>query len=317
MNACLNRRGMLRTLGIAGAALTVPSALRAQTTADVVRVGVVPVEVCSEAFCGVDLGFFKKAGLDVQLEWFTSPGTIATAVASNAIDVGLFDTPGLITAHSRNVPVVLLAGGKQYVDRDPTFGVIVPADSAVRTAADFSGTFAVASVNSIAALGIMAWIDRNGGDSKRVKFVEMPFPTMFEAIQRRTVAGAVPVEPWLSDAGRQGLRTILPINGLARTFTASCWATSRSWTDAHPATASKFARVIYEIGRWENHNTNASIPIIAKYTKIPPEVIGKIHRGVFAESPDEVSLQPVIEAAAAYGMVAKAFPAAELAFRPT
>jgi NitT/TauT family transport system substrate-binding protein len=316
MNASLKRHEMLAALGAAGVALASPRAVLAQETLETVRVGVVPVEVCSEAFCGVDLGFFKKAGLDVQLEWFTSPGTISTGVASNAIDVGLFDTPGLITAHSRNVPVVLLAGGKQYVDRDPTFGVIVPADSPVRTAADFSGTFAVASVNSIAALGIMAWIDRNGGDSKRVKFVEMPFPTMYEAIQRRTVAGAVPVEPWLSDAARNGMRTILPINGIARTFTASCWATSRSWAEAHPATAARFAKVIYEIGRWANHNTTASIPIIAKYTKMPPEVISKIHRGVFAESPDAVSVQPVIDAAATYGMVAKAFPALELAYRP-
>lgn len=307
---------MLASLACAGVALASPSGLRAQDTSGTVRVGVVPVEVCSEAFCGVDLGFFKKAGLDVALEWFTSPGSIATGVASGAIDVGLFDTPGLITAHSRNVPVLLLAGGKQYVDRDPTFGAIVLADSPVRSAADFSGTFAVASVNSIAALGIMAWIDRNGGDSKRVKFIEMPFPIMIDAVQRRTVAGAIPVEPWLSDAARSGLRTILPINGIAREFTASCWATSRSWVDAHPSTASRFAKVIYEIGRWENHHAAASIPIIAKYTKMSPAVIGRIHRGVFAESAENVILQPVIDAAVTYGMVTKTFAAAELSFHP-
>lgn len=314
MDISPNRRELLAILGGTTLGLASPSALRAQESSDAVRVGVVPVEVCSEAFCGVDMGFFKNAGLSVELEWFTSPGAIATAVASGAIDVGLFDTPGLITAYSHNVPVLLLAGGKQYVDRDPIFGAIVLADSPIRSAADFSGTFAVASVNSMAALGIMAWIDRNGGDSKRVKFVEMPFPTMIEAVQRHTVAGAVPVEPWLSEATHDGLRTIFPNNGIARTFTASCWATSRSWAEAHPATATRFAKTIYEIARWANHNTNASIPIIAKYTKMPPEVIAKIHRGVFTETPDAVSLQPVIDAAAKYGMVAKAFPAAELTF---
>jgi NitT/TauT family transport system substrate-binding protein len=314
MNATSTRRAMLAGLGYAGIALAFPSVLRAQDSVNTVRVGVVPVEVCSEAFCGADLGFFKKAGLDVQLQWFSSPGAISTGVASGAIDAGLFDTPGLITAHGHNVPVLLLAGGKQYVDRDPTFGAIVLADSPVRSAADFTGTFAVASVNSIAALGIMAWIDRNGGDSKRVKFVEMPFPTMIDAVQRRTVDGAIPVEPWLSDGNRSGFRTILPINGLARTFTASCWGTSRAWAEAHPATASRFAKVIYEIGRWENRNVPASIPIIAKYTKMSPEVIGRIHRGVFVESADAVSIQPVIEAAVTYGMLGRTFAASELTF---
>jgi NitT/TauT family transport system substrate-binding protein len=314
LNASPRRRELLALLGYTGLALASPSVLRAQESSDAVHVGVVPVEVCSEAFCGVDMGFFKNAGLNVELEFFTSPGAIATGVASGAIDVGLFDTPGLITAHSHNVPVLLLAGGKQYVDRDPIFGAIVPADSPIRSARDFAGTFAVASVNSMAALGIMAWIDRNGGDSKRVKFVEMPFPTMIDAVQRGTVAGAVPVEPWLSDATHNGLRTIFPTNGIARTFTASCWATSRSWAEAHPATAARFAKTIYEIARWANHNVNASIPIIAKYTKMPPDVIAKIHRGIFTETPDAVSLQPVIDAAATYGLVAKAFPAAELTY---
>ncbi|HEY5339696.1 MAG TPA: ABC transporter substrate-binding protein [Candidatus Aquilonibacter sp.] len=313
----IRRRDALAMLGAAGIfGGSMATAVRAQTEpTDVIRLGVAAAEVCSEAFYGVDKGFFRSAGVDVKLEWFTNPGAIGTAIAGNAIDVGLFDTAGLIAAHSRGIPFVLLANGKLYMDTDPTFGIIVLADSPVRAAKDVTGTFAVSSVNNIAALATMVWIDRNGGNSKRVKFVELPFPTMIDAVQRRTVDGAVPFEPWLSSAAHAGLRTIWPTNGIAHTFAGSCWVASRSWSETHSATVTRFIRAIYEAGRWANHNAEASIPIVAKYTKMAPNIIRGIHRGAFAESLDVASLQSVIDAAAAYGMSTKAFPTAEFTYR--
>jgi ABC-type nitrate/sulfonate/bicarbonate transport system substrate-binding protein len=95
----------------------------------------------------------------------------------------------------------------------------------------------------------------------------------------------------------------------------SCWVASRSWSETHPATATRFIRAIYEAGRWANHNAEASIPIVAKYTKMAPDIGRGMHRGAFAESIDVASLQSVIDAAAAYGMSTKTFPAAELTYR--
>jgi ABC-type nitrate/sulfonate/bicarbonate transport system substrate-binding protein len=42
----------------------------------VVHVGVIPSEVAAEMFYGVDLGFFKKSGLDVRLTFFNNGGAI-------------------------------------------------------------------------------------------------------------------------------------------------------------------------------------------------------------------------------------------------
>jgi hypothetical protein len=46
-----------------------------------------------------------------------------------------------------------------------------------------------------------------------------------------------------------------------------------------------------------------------------PDIGRGMHRGAFAESIDVASLQSVIDAAAAYGMSTKTFPAAELTYR--
>lgn len=310
----LTRSGFVSTL-VATLASAVPRTGNAQTGAPpITRIGVAPVEVCGEAFFGVDLGIFKKAGLDVELQFFPSPGAISAALAGNAIDVGLFDSVGLITAHARNVPIVFLAPGKLYEDAAPEIGLVVR-DDGPRTAKDVVGTVAAPSINNIGALATLVWLDRNGGDSKRIKFVEMPFPAMNDAVQRGTVIGAVSVEPWLSDARDKGMRTMAPSNGIAKVFVASAWVGSHSWADAHPALVAPFVASIYTAGRWGNNNHAAAIPIVSKYTKLPPEVLAKMRHGHFAESTDLKTIQPVIDAMVTYDFIPKGFPASDLLYR--
>lgn len=309
----LTRSGFVSTLA-AALASAAPRTVGAQTASTVTtRIGVAPVEVCAEAFYGVDLGIFKKAGLDVELQFFPSPGSISTALAGNAIDVGLFDSVGLIAAHSRNVPIVFLAPGKLYEDSAPEIGLVVR-DDGPRTAKDVVGTVAAPSINNIGALATLAWLDRNGGDSKRIKFLELPFPAMNDAVQRGTVIGAVSVEPWLSDARDKGMRTMAPSNGIASVFVASAWVGSQSWAEGHPSIVAPLVAAIYTAGRWGNSNHTASIPIVAKYTKLPPETLAKMRHGRFAESTDLKTIQPVIDAMVSYDFIPKGFPAADLLY---
>ena len=272
------------------------------------------MEVCAEAFYGVDLGIFKKAGVDVELQFFPSPGAISTALAGNAIDVGLFDSVGLIAAHSHGVPIVFLAPGKLFESSDPAIGIVVR-DDGPKGPKDVVGALAAPSINNIGALATLAWVDRNGGDSKKIKFVEIPFPAMNESVQRGSVVGAVSVEPWLSDARDKGLRTLWPTNSLSQVFVASAWVATQSWVDANPGLLNRLVAAIYEAGRWGNNNLAASIPIVAKYTKLPPEALAKMHRGRFAESIDLKTIQPVIDAMVTYNFIPKGFPASDLLYK--
>ena len=311
----VDRREALTVLG-SGLALGIPVAGRAQGSSPaVIRIGFVPVEVCAEAFYGVELGLFRDVGLDAQLVAFSNPGAIGAALVGGSIDVGLYDIAGLIAAHGHDVPLVFLATGQLFDQNAPIYSTVVAASSSIRSARDFEGAFAVSSVNNIAALGTLAWIDRNGGDSKRVKFVEVPFPLMVDAIERGTVNGGIPVEPFLTIAVQRGLRTVAPRDGIARSYVMSGWAAMRTWVDTHTAVAERFTRAVYQAGRWANRNHEASIPILAKYTKVPAATIHAMHRGTFAEATVADLAQPVIGAAVAYGLVQKEFPAHELYYR--
>jgi ABC-type nitrate/sulfonate/bicarbonate transport system substrate-binding protein len=153
----ISRRDAVASVGLTAIGLSEPQVvLGEEASVPTIRIDHLPVEVCAELFYDQELGFFKKAGFNVQLQEFASAGATASALLGNSLDVAMLDTVSLLIVHSRNIPIVFLASGKPFDGHAPNYGTIRPADSSIRAARDFSGTFAVCGLNGIAALGIPA-----------------------------------------------------------------------------------------------------------------------------------------------------------------
>lgn len=299
--------------------LLLSAATKAQNPVTVtLHVGVIPSEVAGEVFYGSDLGIFKKYGLDVQIETFSNGSAIAAAIAGGSLDIGLSDLMSVISAHARGLPFVYLAPGLLTTNQAPTYGLIVPADSTIHSPKDLDGkSVAVSGLHNIAQIGASAWIDANGGDSKSVRFVEVPFPQLVPALAQGRIDAAMGNEPWMTFASDKGNRLIfLDKHALAPAFLLSGWVTTRNWATHDQATAGKFVGAIQEIARWANRNPKASAPILAKYTHIPLDVITRMHRGQFAERFNSGNVQPVIDAAAKYGVIASSFSASSIFAAP-
>jgi NitT/TauT family transport system substrate-binding protein len=298
------------------ATLAVFSAAAAQPAAPptTIRIGVVPGEISGQIFYGIDRGFFSRDGLNVVVSAFGSGGAIASAVAGGSIDIGMVDLSSVIAAHARGVPFVGLASGLVNSRTAPTFGIVVRGDSPIRAAKDFDGkTIAVNGLNNIAQISAEAWIDHNGGDAKSVKFVEMPLPAKKDAVLGGRVDGSLDTEPFLTFGIDAGLRAfMMEKNGLASIYLLDFWVSTKDWADRNPATVAKFIAAMREASEWANKNHDLSAPILAKYTKIPEDVVARMRRGQFADANDPRLVQPVIDAAAKYGLISKPFPAAEL-----
>ncbi len=287
----------------------------AAQTATTLNVGTTPSEVAGEIFYGVDGGFFKKAGLDVQIQMLPNGGAVAAALASGAVDIGLADVMSMVNAHAHGLPFTYLAPGLQNSVTAPTFAVVVAASSAIREPKDLRGVMAVSGLNNIAQVATAAWIDRNGGDSKQVKFIEMPFPAMLPALASGAIQASSANEPWLTAASDRGDRVLIEDkNPIAPVFLLGGWATTRDWIAKNGPAAARFVSAMREIAQWSNTHHDESAPILAKYSKLPPATIAHMRRGDFAERFDPAQIQPVIDAAAKYGIIAAPFRAGEIIF---
>jgi NitT/TauT family transport system substrate-binding protein len=303
-------------LAATAAAFAAPAFAGAQTL-EPVRFGAVPVEEAALAFYAKEKGFFKAAGLDVDLQILANGGAVSAALGGSALDVGVTNSGSMSLAHARGVPIELVACGALYSPASPIAHLSVGKTSGIKTAKDLSGkTLAVSTLHDMIQATALLWIDKNGGDSKTVNFVEIPPPQQGAAIVSKRIDGAVIVEPFYTGAKNDVLElgtTYSAVND-EKPFQTLGIAGAKGWVDANPATARKVAGAIHAAAKWANNSKNHAecVTILAQYTKVLPSVITSYDRLLFAERNSPAYAQPVVDLMAKYGFIAHGFSAAEM-----
>lgn len=312
----LNRQQAVRVLAAATTAPWWLATARAQSAT--IRAAMIPIEPASSIYYAADNGFFTKAGLDVQITQNPSSPAAASAVASGTYDVAYATISTLAVAHSRNLPFVAIAPGIMTQPGEIAGAIMVPVNSPIKTAKDCDGkTFACAGLGTIAEYQPRAWIDKYGGDSSTVKFVEMPFPEQIPAMNSGRVDAAYLVEPFITIGIKSGTIRLLNTgdDAIAPRFLSTAWYSTKQWASAHPDLVARFAAAMLEAARWANANPDKVVPILSKYLKADPVITAAAHRAVFATSLVPADMQPWINVTAKYAKFPP-FPAAELIYVP-
>jgi NitT/TauT family transport system substrate-binding protein len=308
------RRALTALTGTLVAAAGTARPLRA---ADPVKIATIPLDAGAEAYYALDMGFFRDAGLDADVQGISNGSAIASAVASDAVDIGFANLLSIAVAYKHQIPFTLLAPGSLYLAAIPTSVCMVPKNSPLKTAKDLDGkTFGANGLKTITQFAPQYWMDKNGGDSTSVKFVEMSFPQILSALGSERIDAAVVAEPFIAQA-KDVARIISDCyDALGTRYIIGCWFTTTAWAKAHPDLAAKFAQAMARTADWANKNKAQSGTILTKYGKLDPQVAKTMLRVDYAPRFDVAEMQPVIDLGARYGAYDATFPASELIFKP-
>lgn len=308
----MRRTTFLTAALVAAAALATPAFAPAQTPATI-RVGATGNDAAAEVYYADELGLFKKRGLAVQIVQQRSGAAQAAAVAGGSLDIGEQNIISMAHAHERGLPFVFIAPAAEYVDSAASTAMIVAKSSPLRTAKDLEGkTIAVSSLNDLTQTAAQAWVDQNGGDSSKVKFIEMSPTESPSAVVRGTVQAAVVPEPALSRAGSDIRVFAKPYGAIAPAFMINGWFANRDWVAKNRTSAKAFADAILEAGRWANTHRAESAKILEKHSRIEAAVIEHMTRATYATKFDPKTMQQTLETAVRYKALPKAFPVAEI-----
>jgi NitT/TauT family transport system substrate-binding protein len=291
------------------AAVPLRSAAQARPT---IRIGTIPTEIAAAVYYARDLGYFSKAGYDVTIAPISNGAAVSAAVLSGAIDVGFSNPVSLIIAHERGLPVTIIAGAGLHDAKLPTNGIMtVAAASSIRSAKDLAGkTIAVSGLANITNLSARSWIDRNGGDSKLSKYIEIPLPQMASYVLSGRVDAATMDAAGNETSERTEFRTLgSTFDAIAPRFLASLWFCNADWVTKHPADAKAFATIVREASAWANANPRDAIAIYAKNSKYTVAALANARRPIFATTVTPELVQPAIDLSAKYGIIKAAFPA--------
>jgi NitT/TauT family transport system substrate-binding protein len=175
--------------------------------------------------------------------------------------------------------------------------VLVAADSTIRTGADLNNkTIAINGLKDLQQITAMAWVDKHGGDSKTLHFLELPIPQMAAAVEAHRADAALDVEPFVSGARAQGQGKVIGdvLDGVAPRFMVVGWFALDPWITAHADAAARFATAL-------RHAESAAI--LVRNTKIPASAIDTMARAQFGLSLDPAMIRPIVDAAVKYGVL--------------
>jgi NitT/TauT family transport system substrate-binding protein len=288
----------------------------AQPAAEALNVATIPTSTGSEAGFAQDLGFFTKAGLAVNLSILPNGAAIVPAVSSGSVDVGFASIIALAQALARGLPVTILFPAAVYNAKSPSIGLLVTKDAPIATARDLNDkTIATPQLGSHLQIGAMAWVDQNGGQSKGIRWLEVPLLSLQPALDEHRVDAVVAAEPFLSAALPQERVLSYPLSSLGGRFPSAAWFAMKPWADAHRELVTRFVTAMKQTARWANTHARERLPVISKYTKISEESLARTKLDEYGETLVANELRPMLAAAVKYGALARPVTAEELVYR--
>jgi NitT/TauT family transport system substrate-binding protein len=305
-----------RLLALAVAIALLSGAGAVAQTPSVIHVGLAPFEGQAGPYYAQDLGLFKAAGLDVEIQPYNGGAAVVSAIAGGSLQIGGGTPLPLAQARSRGIKVVIIAPGYIYDYKAPSLinALTVSVNSPLHNAKDLTGkTIGVTALRGLDEIAIDSWLDKNGGDSKSVKFTELPQSAMADAVAAGRVDAAQMGDPGLQAAIDAGKVRVLAksYDAISKRLFGSVWFASEDWATKNPETVHKFAAAINAAAAWATRNPVAAAAVLRKYLKVDYASAHEYH----ARSLDIDMIQPMLDAALKYKLLSTPVTANELIFK--
>jgi NitT/TauT family transport system substrate-binding protein len=306
----------LRSLALAVAIALLSAAGATAQTNTVIHLGLAPFEGQAGPYYAQDLGLFKAAGLDIDIQPYNGGAAIVSAIAGGSLQIGGGTPLPLAQARARGIKVVMIAPGYIYDYAAPSLinALVIGVNSPIRNAKDLVGkTVAVTALRGLDEIAIDSWLDANGGDSKSVKFTELPQNAMADAVAAGRVDAAQIGDPGLTAAIDAGKVRVLAkdYDAISKRLFGSVWFASEDWAKQHPDVVRKFAGAINQAAAWATRNPTAAAAVLRKYLKVDYATAHEYH----ARSLDVDMIQPMLDKALHYKLLTAPVTANELIFK--
>jgi NitT/TauT family transport system substrate-binding protein len=303
-----------RAFCLAAASAALAGRAGAQTP-EHLRVVVVPTEIPISMINANAMGYFRDAGIDAEIVALANGPAGISAVLSGAADIGFGSTLPIVVAHDRGLPVTVVAGTDLHHATNPVQGIFMAlATAPLHTGKDFAGkTISVPGLGSTQEYAVRTWVDATGGDSKTLRFVELPNAAVPDAIVAgRIDAGTADVLTFKSERART-LREVANVyDAIASSFITGLWYATAPWVDAHRDLTRRFIGVYERYAAWANAHPAEEVRFYAQQSGLRIDDLQGVPRAKFEPALTLDALQPVIDVAYRYGAIKRTFRASEL-----
>jgi NitT/TauT family transport system substrate-binding protein len=231
------------------------------------------------------------------------------ALLGGDVQIVFTNSVSTLQAVSKGIPLTIIAQANETNGKPPnTAAVISSAAAPLTSGRDLDGKrFAVNTLGNIIWLYARHWIEQTGGHPDKVQFIELPFPSMSDALKRREIDAAFISQPFLSAAlADSSIRLIgWPYSVDRRPVENSQYVTTQTFAASNSETIRHFVRALNRGVDWVNHNLNsqAFAELVSGYSKIPIADIQKIVLPPYQKVVHADALHRVMDLAHSNGLI--------------
>jgi NitT/TauT family transport system substrate-binding protein len=222
-----------------------------------VKVAVAPIHF-EPAHLAESQGYFEDHGLDVELVPGQDPAALLAMAVSGQVDIAIGSWINVATSASEGVPVSVIGGNGVVDSETDNSGVLVAADSDVKSLADLKGkTIGVMGVKSGGDIPVLQALEGAGVSPDDVKEVAVPYSGMQAAVEQKTVDAVVPADSFYHQMVEAGYRTISnPVREYQANMPVTVWTSTNEWLAGNGETAGKFVAAMEDAAEFYNDDAN-------------------------------------------------------------
>src|SRR4051812_13462152 len=307
---------------VRAAGLSLALALGAATTAQAQELTKLRITnftniVVTPIFYGIEKGWYKEAGLDIEIVKVATGAASVSAVAANQADIGWAAATVPMFARSQGVPVKIFMTADQEGPPDH-YGTHIDATakSGINTFADVKGKTVM--INAFGTAGELAIRERlmdAGVSWDDVKKVVVPFPQMPAALELGNADLAVTIYPMQGAIMANkaiGAKVIGRGNTMAsgkQVVTASSYFATDAWLAKNEKVATAFGRAYARAQKEIDADPKLRLDLWMKLSGMPQPVAETIPPPWFQNlAITTQTVAPIYDALLRTGMMTKAFP---------
>ncbi|MET9260488.1 ABC transporter substrate-binding protein [Amycolatopsis sp. NPDC004079] len=275
---------------------------------DPVVVAEMPLLDVAPLHLAVERGYFAEAGVTVSTQTAASGQAAIAKLTSKDVAIAYASDVAAVLAASRGVgDLAIIAEASSAAPK--TIELVVPKNGSVKNVHDLPGKrIAINATKGLSDTLVMAALDVRGVPYKDIHWVEMQFPDMAGALRRGDVDAASTVEPFVTQAAKDGAEELLDLaTADAQGLPVSCYLTTRGWAASHPVEIAAFRNGLRRAADLANSDRAAVEKSVARFAKIKEDDVKLVKFPFFRSGIAPASLQSVPALLKRYGAISSPF----------
>jgi NitT/TauT family transport system substrate-binding protein len=278
---------------------------------DKIHLGILPFSESLGAVLADKQGFFKSEGIEVEMTKFNSGSMALPLLQAGKLDIAFSNTVSTLQAIEQGLDGTILAPGAVVRTKAPdSTSALMVLNGAIKSPKDFEGKrIGINVINSSAWLYTVAYLEQNGVDRSKVRFVEIPFPQMNAPLLAGQIDAVTQVEPF---------KTVLLSSGKAEAYTYTYidaqpsaditqYIALTAWVRKNADLANRFARAIRKGSEYANNPANEATvrEVNLQFTNLAPPLKDKVQLPLLGTAVNPVEIRKTMDMMMKYGLLKK------------